>query len=443
VQGLLDAIVDYLPSPLDKPKIWAVEDPGEDLAKESHSKGARVFVEPKLEAPFAALAFKVMNDPYVGQVTFIRVYSGRFSLGDTLYNSGKKKKEKPSRLLQMHANKREDIQGVGVGEIAAVVGFKFSATGDTLCDERAPVLLEKIDFPEPVISVVIEPKTRADEEKLGQALSRLQLEDPSFQVRVNEETGQMLLYGMGELHLEILIDRMKREFKTEANVGKPQVSYRETILTSATGFSDWSRLIGAKVHQASFEVWVEPIARGAGVQIEPFGLTFENNKKTSLFNAYSQAILTSFKEVCQAGVMAGYSLIDVRIVLKKAIFEEESVSEMAFKVSSFIALRDAFTRGGCVILEPIFRCEIVCPAEYMGAVIGDLTSRRGKIQSMTAKGNNQLIHAFAPLSEMFGYSTALRSVSQGRASYTMEFSNYEPVSSQTMQSLRQSSGMTG
>jgi elongation factor G len=412
VQPLLDAIVDFLPSPLDVPPME-----GRDLKHED-----KVLIrKPSVDEPFSALAFKIANDPYVGQLTYFRVYSGKLATGVMIYNAAKDKRERMGRLLQMHANKREDIQEVRAGDIAAAVGLRFTTTGDTLCDEHHPILLEKMDFPDPVISIAIEPKTKADEEKIVNALQRLAMEDPSFRVNINEETGQTLINGMGELHLEIIVDRMKREFKVDANVGAPQVAYRESISRPARGEGKFIRQSGGKGQYGHVVVDFAPRERGKG-------FAFVNSIKAGVIpREFIPAIEKGLQEAMLGGVLAGYPAVDIQATLVDGSFHEVDSSEIAYKIASSMAFKDATSRAEPIILEPVMSCEVVCPEDYMGGVIGDLNARRGKILNMTARHGLQVIKAEVPLATMFGYSTALRSSSQGRATYTMEFSQYDPV----------------
>ena len=410
VQMLLDAIVDYLPSPIDIPPVKGKTPQG----KEEERKVSD-------DEPFSALAFKVMSDPYVGQLTYVRVYSGVLSSGSYVYNSIKQKKERIGRLLKMHANKREEIKEVRAGDIAAIVGLKYTLTGDTLCDEKNPIILEAIEFPEPVISIAIEPKTKADQEKLSSALSKLAQEDPSFKVTYNEDTGQTLISGMGELHLEIIVDRLIREFKVGANIGKPNVAYRETIKTTAKAEGKFIRQTGGRGQYGHVFIEIEPLGKGKG---------FEFINKIvggSIPKEYIPAIEKGIKEAMERGVVAGYPVVDVKATLYDGSYHEVDSSEMAFKIASSIAFKEAANKAQPVLLEPIMNIEVVTPEIYMGEVIGDLNSRRGKVQSMERRGNTQVIRALVPLAEMFGYATDLRSKTQGRATYTMQFSHYEEV----------------
>jgi len=411
VQLLLDAIVDYLPSPLDVPPVVGV----------NPLDNSTVMRRPSDAEPFSALAFKVMTDPYVGQLTFIRVYSGVLSAGSYIYNSTKDTKERVGRLLRMHANIREEIKEVSAGDIAAAVGLKNTLTGDTLCDEKFPIVLESIEFPEPVISVAIEPKTKADQEKLSQSLARLSQEDPSFRVSFDEETGQTIISGMGELHLEIIVDRLLREFKVSANVGKPQVAYKETIRASAKAEGRFVRQSGGRGQYGHVYIEIEPAEAGKGFE-------FVNRiVGGTIPKEYIPAVEKGIREALDSGVLAGYPVVDVRATLYDGSYHEVDSSEMAFKIAGSMAFKEAAKRARPVLLEPIMSVEVVTPEEYMGDVMGDLNSRRGKIQSMEKRGNAQVIRATVPLSEMFGYATDLRSKTQGRATYTMQFSHYEDV----------------
>lgn len=410
VQLLLDAIVDYLPSPLDIPPMIGTK-PG---------NGTEIVRKPDVNEPFSALAFKVMTDPYVGQLTFIRAYSGVLSAGSYVYNSTKDKRERVGRLLKMHANKREEIKEVCAGDIAAVVGLKNTLTGDTLCDEKSPLVLESIEFPDPVISVAIEPKTKVDQEKLYEALGKLAQEDPSFRISYNEDTAQTIISGMGELHLEIIIDRLLREFKVEANIGKPQVAYRETIRIGSKAEGKFIRQSGGRGQYGHVYLEVEPVA----------GKGFEFVNKIvggTIPREYIPAVEKGIKEALDTGVLAGYPIVDVKVTLYDGSYHDVDSSEMAFKIAGSMGFKEAARKAKPVLLEPIMSVEVVTPEIYMGDVIGDLSSRRGKIQSMEKRGNAQVIKSQVPLSGMFGYSTDLRSKTQGRATYTMQFAQYEEV----------------
>lgn len=415
VQPLLDAIVDYLPSPLDVPAVEGIEPvKGDD-------EGRPATREASDDAPFAALAFKIAADPYVGKLTYFRVYSGKLEAGSKVLNVSTGKSERVGRILEMHANERVDLEDVSAGDIAAAVGIKQVTTGDTLCAIDRPIKLETIEFPEPVIKVAIEPKTKVDQEKMGVALGRLAEEDPTFQVRTNEETGQTEISGMGELHLEVLVDRMLREFRVEANVGRPQVSYRETVRGTA------SRVEGRFVRQTG----------GSGqygivyVDIEPNpgeGFEFVNRiKGGSIPSEFIPAVERGVEESLDTGVKAGYPMVDIKITLVDGKYHDTDSSEIAFKVAGSLAMKEAAKRAKPVLLEPIFAVEVVTPEEFMGDVIGDLNRRRGRVEGMEARGNAQVVTGKVPLSEMFGYATDLRSNTQGRANYTMVFDRYEEV----------------
>ncbi|MBA3060143.1 MAG: elongation factor G [Nitrospirae bacterium] len=410
VQLLLDSIVDYLPSPLDVLTVSGTK-PG---------NGSEVVRKADVNEPFSALAFKVMTDPYVGQLTFVRAYSGVLTAGSYIYNSTKDTKERVGRLLKMHANKREEIKEVAAGDIAAIVGLKNTLTGDTLCDEKSPVILESMEFPDPVISVAIEPKTKADHEKLYGALGKLTQEDPSFKVSYNEETGQTIISGMGELHLEIIVDRLLREFKVEANVGKPQVAYRETIRTASKAEGKFIRQSGGRGQYGHVYLELEPV----------HGKGFEFVNKIvggTIPREYIPAVEKGIREAMDSGVLAGYPVVDIKVTLYDGSYHDVDSSEMAFKIAGSIGFKEAAKKARPVLLEPMMSIEVVTPENYMGDVIGDLSSRRGKIQQMEKRGKTQAIKAQVPLSGMFGYATDLRSKTQGRANYTMQFSHYEEV----------------
>jgi elongation factor G len=414
VQPMLDAVCDYLPSPLDRKAFKGINpDTGEADSREVDDK-----------APFSALAFKIQADPYIGKLTYFRVYSGILESGSYVYNPGKNTKERISRIVRMHSNNREEVKSVNAGDIAAAVGLKNTTTGDTLCGEDHPILLEPMDFPEPVIDVAIEPKSKADEEKLGVALSRLAEEDPTFRVRTNEETNQTIIAGMGELHLEILVDRMKREFNVQANVGRPQVAYRETIKKATEAEAKYIRQTGGRGQYGHVILTVEPQEPGKGYE-------FVNKIVGGVIpREYIPAIDKGIKEAMTSGTLAGYPVVDIKVTVIDGSFHEVDSSEMAFKIAGSMAFKEACKKSNPVILEPIMRTEVVVPEEYMGDVIGDLNSRRGKIASMEAKNKVQHIKATVPLAEMFGYSTSLRSLTQGRGNYTMEPSHYEEVPKQ-------------
>jgi len=411
VQPLLDAVIDYLPSPLDVP-------PVEGINPETRAIQKRRAAD---DAPFAALAFKIMNDQHVGQLVFLRVYSGTLEAGSGVYNSTKGKKERVGRLLRMHANKKEEVEAVAAGEITAAIGLKLTTTGDTLCDPDKPIVLESMTFPAPVIAVAIEPKTRADDEKLGVSLSRLALEDPTFKVTSEEETGQTLIHGMGELHLEIIVDRLLREFRVDANVGKPQVAYRETIRKPAAAQGRYVRQTGGRGQYGDVHLEVEPATPGEGV-------SFENEIiGGTIPREFIPAIEKGVREALETGVLAGYPVVDVRVRLVDGSYHEVDSSEMAFKIAASMAFKEAARRAKTVLLEPVMDVEVVTPEEYMGAVVGDLNSRRGRIVAMEARGSSQVIRANVPLGQMFGYVTDLRSMTQGRATSTMQFARYEEV----------------
>jgi len=410
VQQFLDAVVDYLPAPVDKPPVHGIT-----------PKGVDIICSTEDTQPFAALAFKLMNDPFVGNLTFFRVYSGKLESGSYVYNATKERKERVGRLLQMHANKREEIKEVLAGDIAAAVGLRQTTTGDTLCEEDRPVVLEKMEFPEPVISVAIEPKTKADQDKMGVALSRLQMEDPSFRVRTDDETGQTIISGMGELHLEIIVDRMLREFKVEANVGKPQVAYRETITKSVESEGRYIRQTGGRGQYG--HCWLRLIPQEPGK-----GFEFENETVGgSIPKEFIEPIRKGIVEAMTGGVLAGFPMVDLKVEVFDGSYHDVDSSEMAFKIAGSIGFKDGAARAGTVLLEPIMNVEVVTPDAFMGDVIGDLNSRRGKIQGMNPRTGVQVITAQVPLAEMFGYATDLRSRTQGRATYTMQFGHYAQV----------------
>jgi elongation factor G len=411
VQPMLDAVCDYLPSPLDRKAFKGINpETGEDDTRPVDDS-----------APFSALAFKIQADPYIGKLTYFRVYSGTLESGSYVYNPAKNAKERISRIVRMHSNNREEVGSVNAGDIAAAVGLKNTTTGDTLCSEENSILLESMDFPEPVIDVAIEPKSKADEEKLGVALSRLAEEDPTFRVRTNEETNQTIIAGMGELHLEILVDRMKREFNVQANVGRPQVAYRETIKKTQEAESKYIRQTGGRGQYGHVILTVEPQDPGKGYE-------FVNKIVGGVIpKEYIPAIDKGIKEAMTSGTLAGYPVVDVKVTVTDGSFHEVDSSEIAFKIAGSMAFKEACKKANPIILEPIMKTEVVAPEEYMGAVTGDLNSRRGKITSMDSKNKVQHIKATVPLAEMFGYSTSLRSLTQGRGNYSMEPSHYEEV----------------
>jgi elongation factor G len=410
VQPLLDGVIDYLPSPLDIPPVQGVNPETKELEER----------KPADDAPFAALAFKIMSHQHVGQLVFLRVYSGTLEAGSGVYNSTRDKKERIGRLLRMHANKEEAVEAVAAGDIAAAIGLKLTTTGDTLCDPDRPIVLESMTFPEPVIAVAIEPKTRADEEKLGVSLSRLALEDPTFRVTSDEETGQTLIHGMGELHLEIIVDRLLREFRVEANVGKPQVAYRETIRKAAAAQGRYVRQTGGRGQYGDVYLEVEPN--------EAKGFEFENKiVGGTIPREYIPAVEKGVREALDTGVLAGYPMVDIKVRLTDGSYHDVDSSEMAFKIAASMGFKEACRRAKPVLLEPVMDVEVVTPEEYMGAIVGDLNSRRGRIVSMEARGSSQVIRATVPLGQMFGYATEMRSMTQGRATYTMQFARYEEV----------------
>jgi len=411
VQGLLDAVVDYLPSPVDVPPIE-----GHDLQSFEH-----VTRKSADDEPFAALAFKIMTDPYVGKLTFFRVYSGTVKTGDSVLNAATGNKERIGRLVQMHANKREEIKEVCAGDIAAGIGFKRVTTGNTLCDPEYALALEAMHFPEPVVDVAIEPKSKADEERMSTALQRLSEEDPTFRVRTDEETNQTIISGMGELHLEILVDRMMREFNVQANVGKPQVAYRETITDAAEQRHRFVRQTGGKGMFADVQIRVEPQEPGKGFE-------FVNDiVGGSIPKEYIPAVEKGIEEAMRSGVLAGYPVVDVKVTLFDGSYHEVDSSEMAFKIAGSMGFKEAVRKAGPKLLEPIMDVEVVVPEEYMGDIIGDLSSRRGRIGGMFQRSDARVIAASVPLAEMFGYATRMRSISQGRAAYSMQFSRYEAL----------------
>ena len=410
VQPLLDAVVDFLPSPLDTPETKGIDpDTGKEITRKADDK-----------QPFSALAFKIMADPFVGQLTFIRVYSGQLKSGESVLNSRTQKTERIGRLLKMHANKREDIQEILAGDICAVVGLKNVGTGDTICEEKHPITLESITFAVPVISVAVEPKTKADQEKMGMALARLAQEDPTFKVHTDPDSGQTIISGMGELHLEIIVDRMMREYKVEANVGKPQVAYREAITRSASAHGRFVRQSGGKGQFGDVKIRLEPI--------KDKDFEFVNDiAGGAIPREFIKPTEQGIKEAMEKGILAGYPMTGVRAVLYDGSYHDVDSSEMAFKIAGSMAFQEAAKKAGPILKEPIMDVEVVTPEDYAGDVMGDLSRRRGKIQHMDERGGAKVIRAHVPLSEMFGYATQLRSMSQGRASYTMQFSAYEPA----------------
>jgi len=412
VQTLLDAVVDYLPSPVEAPAIKGtlMDDPDTEVVVESTDDGE-----------FAALAFKIMTDPFVGQLTFIRVYRGALESGSYTYNSTKGKKERVGRIMKMHAIKREEIKDICAGDIGAVVGLKYTTTGDTLCSEKDKVVLERMEFPDPVISVAVEPKTKADQEKMSLALGKLAAEDPSFRVHTDEESGQTIISGMGELHLEIIVDRMKREFKVEAEVGAPQVAYRETIRTAVEQEYKYAKQSGGRGQYGHVYLKIEPQEPG-------FGYEFVDEIKGGVIpKEYIPAVDKGIQEAMQRGIQAGYPVEDVKVTLYDGSYHDVDSSEMAFKLAGSMGFREGCKKANPVILEPMMKVEVEVPEEFMGDVIGDVSKRRGQVNGMDDRAGNKIVNAFVPLSEMFGYSTDLRSMTQGRATYSMEFDHYEEV----------------
>jgi len=411
VQNLLDAVLDYMPAPTDIPPIQGVDAQTEAPIERKSSDSE----------PFSALAFKIMTDPFVGQLCFFRVYSGIITSGSYVYNSTKGKRERIGRILKMHANKREEIKEVYAGDIAAAVGLKYTTTGDTLCVEDHAVILESIEFPEPVISIAIEPKTKADQEKLGLSLSKLASEDPSFRVKTDEETGQTIISGMGELHLEIIVDRLFREFKVEASVGKPQVAYRETITKKVKQEGKFVRQSGGRGQFGHVWLEIEPQEMGKGYEF------VDAIKGGVVPREYIPAVDKGIKEALDNGTLAGFPVVDVKVTLVDGSYHEVDSSEMAFKIAGSMGFKEGCQKAGAIILEPIMSVEVVVPEEYMGDVIGDLNSRRGRIMGMEGRAGAQVVTSMVPLAQMFGYSTDLRSATQGRATYSMTFDHYEPV----------------
>ena len=412
VQLLLDAVVRYLPSPLDIPPINGVDPSDEEKVMQRKADD---------KEPLSALAFKIMTDPFVGTITYIRVYSGVLNSGTPVFNPLKNSTERVGRLLKMHADKREEITAVGAGDIAAAVGLKDTYTGETLCDKSKPIILESLNFPDPVISVAIEPQTKADQEKLGMALNKLSIEDPSFKVKVDHETNQTIISGMGELHLEIIVDRLKREFNVEAKVGAPQVAYRETIRGSSEAEQKYIKQTGGKGQYGHVKIKIEPMDTGGGFE-------FVNEiKGGAIPKEFIPAVEKGITEAMTSGVVAGYEVVDVKVTLYDGSFHDVDSSEMAFKIAGSLAFKDAVKKAGAVVLEPMMKVEVVCPEDFMGTVIGDLSSRRGKVQGTELRGELQGVQSEVPLSEMFGYATDVRSLTEGRATFTMEFSTYADV----------------
>ena len=421
VQLLLDAVVRYLPSPLDIPPVSGVSPDNEEEVMNRKADD---------KEPLSALAFKIMTDPFVGTITYIRVYSGVLNSGTQVYNPLKNSSERVGRLLKMHADKREEITAVGAGDIAAAVGLKDTYTGETLCDKNNPIILESLNFPDPVISVAIEPETKADQEKLGMALNKLSIEDPSFKVKVDHETNQTIISGMGELHLEIIVDRLKREFNVEAKVGAPQVAYRETIRGSSEAEQKYIKQTGGKGQYGHVKIRIEPMDTGGGFE-------FVNEiKGGAIPREFIPAVEKGIQEAMSSGVVAGYEVVDVRVTLYDGSFHDVDSSEMAFKIAGSLAFKDAVKKAGAVVLEPMMKVEVVCPEDFMGTVIGDLSSRRGKVQGTELRGELQGVQCEVPLSEMFGYATDVRSLTEGRATFTMEFSTYADVPANIYEQLK-------
>ena len=424
VQRLMDGIIDYLPSPLDKGAVVGI----------NPKTGEEVKREPKDDAPFAALAFKIQTDPYVGRLTYIRIYSGQLDSGSYVYNTNSEKKERVARILRMHANHREDIQAARAGDIVAIVGLKNTKTGDTLSDPKHLIRLESMQFPEPVISVAVEPKTKADQDKLSQSLAKLSDEDPTFRVRTDEETGQTIISGMGELHLEIIVDRLLREFKVGANIGQPQVAYKETITKEVVAEGKFIRQSGGRGQYGHVKIEMGPNEPGKGFEF------IDAIVGGVIPREYIPSVKAGIEDAMKNGVLAGYPVEDIRVKLIDGSYHEVDSSEMAFKIAGSMAFQEGARKAGPVLLEPIFSIEIVVPEEYLGDVIGDLNSRRGKISGILPRKDAQVVSGMVPLSEMFGYATQLRSITQGRAIYTMQFSHYEKVPEQIAKELIEKGG---
>ena len=419
VQPLIDAIVDYLPSPLDIPAIRGLTMDSENTEERAASE----------DEPFSALAFKIVTDPYVGKLAYFRVYSGTLKSGSYVYNSIKDKRERIGRILLMHANKREEVDEVRAGDIAAAVGLRETSTGETLCDEDQPIILESMEFPEPVIEVAIEPKTKASQEKMSEALAKLAEEDPTFRTYTHDETGQVIIAGMGELHLEIIVDRLLREFKVEANVGNPQVAYKESISIAAEADAKYARQSGGRGQYGHVKIKIEPQEPGAGYE-------FVNSIVGGVIpREYIPAVDNGIQETMQAGVLGGYPVLDIKVTLYDGSYHEVDSSEIAFKIAGSMAFKDAMLRAKPVLLEPVMKVEVIVPEEYMGDVIGDLNARRGKIEGMEPRSGVQVINSFVPLAEMFGYATDLRSNTQGRAVYSMQFDHYAAIPSSIAEKL--------
>ena len=425
VQLALDAVCEYLPSPLDVPQIEATD---------VNDETKKIIIKADEKEAFSGLAFKIATDPFVGKLCFVRVYSGVLASGSYIINSSTGNKERIGRLVRMHANHREEIKEIKAGDIAAVIGLKDTTTGNTLCDEKNPVLLESITFPEPVIKIAVEPKTKADQEKMGIALNRLAEEDPTFRVESDEETGQVLISGMGELHLDIIVDRMRREFGVEANVGNPQVSYRETIRQKSEAEHKYAKQSGGRGQYGHCYLRVEPQEPGKGYEFA------DEVKGGAIPREYIPAIEKGVKEAMQSGVSAGYPVVDVKVTVYDGSYHEVDSSEIAFKMAAIFAFKEACQKGSPVLLEPLMKVEVTTPEEYMGNIIGDLNAKRGQIEEMTERGNAKVVLAKVPLAEMFGYATSLRSMSQGRANYVMEFSHYNEVPRNILEQIKEKSG---
>ncbi len=425
VQPCLDAVVEYLPSPVDVPALEGIDPKNEEK---------KITVKASDDEPFSGLAFKIATDPFVGKLCFIRVYSGKLEAGSYVLNAATGKKERVGRLVRMHANSREEEKEVYAGDIIAAVGLKETTTGNTLCAENRPVILENITFPEPVIKIAVEPKTKADQEKMGIALQKLAEEDPTFRVESDEETGQTLISGMGELHLDVIVDRMRREFNVEANIGQPQVSYRETIKQTAEAEYKYSKQSGGRGQYGHVYIRLEPMEEGGGQE-------FANETKGgSIPREYIPAVEKGFKDAMKNGVLAGYPMVDIKMAVYDGSYHEVDSSEIAFKLATINAFKEACKTAKAVLLEPVMKVEVVTPEEYMGSIVGDLNAKRGQIDEMTDRGNMKVILAKVPLSEMFGYATDLRSMSQGRANYTMEFLHYSEVPRNILEQIREKNG---
>ena len=426
VQKLLDAVIEYLPSPLDLPAVKGIDYKNKD-AKEIQMTEER---KTSYEEPFSALAFKVAADPFVGKLIFFRVYSGTLKKGSYIFNASTGNRERLGRIVRMHANHREELDEISAGDIAAAVGLKDTTTGDTLCDENKPIILEKIVFPEPVISIAIEPKTKADQEKMGMALKRLGEEDPTFRINTNEETAQTIISGMGELHLEIIVDRMKREFKVEANVGAPQVAYKETITQEAEAEGKYIRQSGGRGQYGHVFLRAKPRESGQGFEF------IDAIRSGVIPNEFIPAVEKGVKEALNKGVLLGYPLIDLEVTLFDGSFHDVDSSEQSFKIAGSIALQEVVRRAKLILLEPIMKVEVICPEKNMGDVIGDLNSKRGRIEKVEDQANMKVIDGFVPLAEMFGYATQLRSITQGRGTFTIEFDHYEKVPENVLEKIK-------